>query len=100
MTFMQNAPLVLLGIPLGVHANLRMPGGAWSEVVASPAFHQRHHARDAATMNFASLFPWLDRIFGTHSAEHASVFGVSAQAHSIGAAKNSSTSLRRAIVSA
>lgn len=80
MTLVQNAPLVLLGIPLGahamvlllirlntvfVHANLRLPPGWWSHLVATPRFHHRHHQRDGAVRNYASMFPWLDRLMGT-----------------------------------
>ncbi|MCA9712551.1 MAG: sterol desaturase family protein, partial [Myxococcales bacterium] len=72
MTLVQNAPLVLLGIPLGahvmvllvirlgtvfVHADLRVPEGWWTRVVATPGFHHRHHQRDGAVRNYASLFP-------------------------------------------
>jgi sterol desaturase/sphingolipid hydroxylase (fatty acid hydroxylase superfamily) len=91
MTLVQNAPLVLLGIPLGshalvlvllklntvfVHANLRVPAGSLRHLLATPAFHHRHHARHGATRNYAALFPWLDRAFGTYSDEHAHEFGV------------------------
>jgi len=91
MTAFQNAPLVLLGIPLGSHAvvvallrlhtvflhsNVRLPRGPWDWVIALPRFHQRHHQRDRAVANFASLFPWLDRLGGTHCAGEAERFGV------------------------
>jgi len=91
MTLFQNAPLVLLGIPFGPHAtvaallrlhtvflhsNLRLPHGWWDELMAMPRFHQRHHARRGAPINFASLLPALDRAFGTHSRGEAREFGV------------------------
>jgi sterol desaturase/sphingolipid hydroxylase (fatty acid hydroxylase superfamily) len=91
MTLVQNAPLVLLGIPLGshalvlvllklntvfVHANLHVPAGFVRHVLATPAFHHRHHQRSGATRNYAALFPWLDRCFGTYSAERADEFGL------------------------
>jgi sterol desaturase/sphingolipid hydroxylase (fatty acid hydroxylase superfamily) len=94
MTLVQNVPLVLLGIPLGshalvlvvlklntvfVHANLRVPAGFLRHVVATPAFHHRHHARRGPTRNFAALFPWLDRAFGTYSDEHAHEFGTASE---------------------
>jgi sterol desaturase/sphingolipid hydroxylase (fatty acid hydroxylase superfamily) len=84
MTLAQNAPLVLLGIPLGthalvllliklntvfVHADVAVPHGPWSSVWATPRYHHRHHQRDGEPCNFASLFPFIDRLFGTHSAE-------------------------------
>jgi sterol desaturase/sphingolipid hydroxylase (fatty acid hydroxylase superfamily) len=93
MTLVQNLPLVLLGIPLGshalvlallklntvfVHANVRLSFGPLQHVVATPAFHHRHHQRDGAARNFAALFPWLDRLFGTHSSEPAREFGLTA----------------------
>jgi sterol desaturase/sphingolipid hydroxylase (fatty acid hydroxylase superfamily) len=92
MTLAQNAPLVLLGLPLGshalvllalrlntvfVHADLPVPRGWWSEVVATPAFHHRHHQREGAARNFAAAFPWLDRLFGTHDAAPAGPVGLS-----------------------
>jgi sterol desaturase/sphingolipid hydroxylase (fatty acid hydroxylase superfamily) len=90
LTLAENAPLVLLGIPLGahaavltalklhtifVHANIRVPAGPWGRVLAMPSFHHRHHGVGgtvdgaSATRNFASLFPFLDMLFGTHSSE-------------------------------
>lgn len=92
MTLVQNAPLVLLGVPLGahasvllllrlhtvfVHSNLRVPAGPWSLVVAMPCFHHRHHQRDGAPRNFAALFPFIDRCFGTASAQPSTEFGSS-----------------------
>ncbi|MCA9698776.1 MAG: sterol desaturase family protein, partial [Myxococcales bacterium] len=93
MTLIQNLPLVLLGIPLGehalivlllaintvfVHANLRVgrPGGILCKLVATPAFHHRHHDAEGPARNFASLLPVLDRLFGTHSEERARSFGL------------------------
>lgn len=94
LTLAQNAPLVLLGVPLGahatvlavlklstvfVHSNLRLPAGPLRLVVATPGFHHRHHQRLGAARNFASLFPFIDRLFGTYSAETTSDFGVPRQ---------------------
>ena len=91
LTLAQNAPLVLLGIPLGahatvvallkiasvfVHANLRVPEGPWCLAVATPRFHHRHHQRGGAVRNYASLFPFIDRLFGTHSTETATALGL------------------------
>ena len=93
VTVAQNAPLLLLGIPLGshalvllllrlntvfVHADLELPRGWWSELVATPRFHHRHHQRDGAPRNFAAMFPWLDRLFGTHDAGRANRVGLPA----------------------
>jgi sterol desaturase/sphingolipid hydroxylase (fatty acid hydroxylase superfamily) len=95
VTLAQNAPLVLLGLPLGshalvllllrintvfVHADLELPRGramAWlGELVATPAFHHRHHQRDGAPRNFSAVFPWLDRLLGTHDAAPAGPVGL------------------------
>lgn len=90
MTGAQNLPLVLLGLPLEthvllvvllrlntlwVHSNVRAP--RWLEPwLATPVFHQRHHARDQEPANFATLFPWLDRLFGTHRHDAVQQFGL------------------------
>jgi len=78
MTFAQNIPLVLLGIPLGshiavvlflqlhtlfVHSTI-MRGHTW--LFALPSFHHHHHARELAPRNFATLFPWIDKLGGTY----------------------------------
>ena len=91
MTLAQNAPLVLLGIPIGVHAtllvllkvntifvhsNLDVRIGALRYVLATPRFHHRHHARDGASRNFASMLPLFDHLFGTASDEAADRFGL------------------------
>ena len=91
VTLAQNIPLVLLGLPLGshalvllalrlntvfVHADLQLPRGWWSEVFATPAFHHRHHQRDGAPRNFSAVFPWLDRLLGTHDAAPAGPVGL------------------------
>lgn len=75
----QFAPLYLLGFPpelfasgavllglwaITLHANVRLRLGWLEHVIASPRFHHWHHARDARG-NYAGLFPWLDRLFGT-----------------------------------
>jgi len=91
MTLAENAPLVLLHVPLSahaavlallkintvlVHANLRVPSGPWSLLVATPRFHHRHHQRGGPVRNYATLFTFIDRLFGTHSDETATAFGV------------------------
>lgn len=51
-----------------IHANVRWRFGAAEQIVSTPAFHHWHHANDSpATVyqNFAPLFPWVDRVFGT-----------------------------------
>lgn len=94
MTVLQNAPLVLLGLSLGdhalvllfikantvfVHSNLHVPEGPWSKVLAMPHFHHAHHRygdADMRVVNYAAMFPWLDRLFGTYSSERSTVFGL------------------------
>jgi sterol desaturase/sphingolipid hydroxylase (fatty acid hydroxylase superfamily) len=94
MTVLQNAPLVLLGLSLGdhalvllfikantvfVHSNLEIPTGPWSRVFAMPHFHHTHHQYGDATMpvaNYAAMFPWIDRLFGTYSEARTSEFGL------------------------
>jgi sterol desaturase/sphingolipid hydroxylase (fatty acid hydroxylase superfamily) len=52
-----------------VHANLGLRFGALEGLVATPAFHHWHHAVDgavAANRNYAAMFPWIDRLFGSH----------------------------------
>ncbi len=90
MTLVQNLPLVLLGLPVGshfvvalllrlntsfVHSNVQTP--AWlASLLATPTFHHRHHDRDAPNANYATLLPWIDRLFGTWSSERAERFGL------------------------
>jgi sterol desaturase/sphingolipid hydroxylase (fatty acid hydroxylase superfamily) len=91
LTLAQNAPLVLLGVPLGahatvlialrlatvfVHANVRVPLGPLRFVVATPRFHHRHHQRGGAVANFASFLPCIDLLFGSHSDASTDRFGV------------------------
>jgi sterol desaturase/sphingolipid hydroxylase (fatty acid hydroxylase superfamily) len=52
-----------------LHANVRVEFGRLGLVLASPAFHRRHHSaepRDFDT-NFAGTFPLWDLLFGTHA---------------------------------
>lgn len=73
-------PGALLGAPLSslaalvllrrlytslLHANVNLRFGWLEHVVATPHFHHMHHHHGAA--NFAGLFPWIDRLFGTHT---------------------------------
>ena len=78
----QAVPIVLLGYPptivaayvpllslyaVFLHANVSWDLGRLRLVLASPAFHRWHHAREADGQgrNFAGLFPFIDAIFGT-----------------------------------
>lgn len=51
-----------------IHANLRWSYGPLGLVLSTPAFHHWHHAVSPIDRNFASMLPWLDRIFGTYHA--------------------------------
>jgi sterol desaturase/sphingolipid hydroxylase (fatty acid hydroxylase superfamily) len=51
-----------------IHSNIRWRLGPFEWLLTTPGFHHWHHTyggkrRDC---NYASMFPWLDRIFGTH----------------------------------
>jgi sterol desaturase/sphingolipid hydroxylase (fatty acid hydroxylase superfamily) len=49
-----------------IHANLRWRLGPFEEVVSSPAFHHWHHTHsDHKDRNYASMLPFMDRVFGT-----------------------------------
>jgi sterol desaturase/sphingolipid hydroxylase (fatty acid hydroxylase superfamily) len=78
----QAVPILLLGYPptivaayvpllsfyaVFIHANVPWDLGPLRYVIASPAFHRWHHAREAAGQgrNFAGLFPFVDAAFGT-----------------------------------
>lgn len=53
-----------------IHSNLRVRLGPLEHLITTPAFHHWHHGNDAgeyANKNYAALFPWIDRLFGTHS---------------------------------
>ncbi len=85
-------PLFALGFPLGIlggvagllrlegllfHANTRIEYGPFKFLVASPEFHQWHHAREIDA-NYAGQFPVWDWLFGTlhlPEGERAEVFG-------------------------
>ena len=50
-----------------VHANVRWRLGPFEWLLATPGFHHWHHSQGLRrNCNYASIFPWLDRIFGTH----------------------------------
>jgi sterol desaturase/sphingolipid hydroxylase (fatty acid hydroxylase superfamily) len=52
-----------------VHSNLHWRLGWLEQFIVSPAFHHWHHAGAGdgpEGINYASLLPWLDRLFGTH----------------------------------
>jgi sterol desaturase/sphingolipid hydroxylase (fatty acid hydroxylase superfamily) len=50
-----------------IHANMRWRLGLLEHVIATPAFHHWHHTRpEPRDRNYASMLPWMDRIFATH----------------------------------
>ncbi|HEY1885776.1 MAG TPA: sterol desaturase family protein [Roseiarcus sp.] len=51
-----------------IHSNVRWRLGPFEWLVTTPAFHHWHHTNDGRRRdcNYASMFPWLDRVFGTH----------------------------------
>lgn len=51
-----------------VHSKLDWNHGILGEVIASPQFHRWHHANlvEAYDKNFATIFPFLDRLWGTY----------------------------------
>lgn len=70
-----TAAYMVLGTAWGffVHANVRWRLGWLEQVIATPAFHHWHHANDAPEVrdkNFAAIFPWIDRLFGTLHLPH------------------------------
>jgi sterol desaturase/sphingolipid hydroxylase (fatty acid hydroxylase superfamily) len=64
------APLLILltGSMWGyfIHANVRWRLGWLEWLISSPNFHHWHHAKDDhINKNYASMMPWLDKLFGT-----------------------------------
>jgi sterol desaturase/sphingolipid hydroxylase (fatty acid hydroxylase superfamily) len=62
--------VMLIGPAWGffIHANVRWRFGPLEWLIATPAFHHWHHANDGAAAlnkNYAPLWPWMDRLFGT-----------------------------------
>jgi sterol desaturase/sphingolipid hydroxylase (fatty acid hydroxylase superfamily) len=51
-----------------IHANVNWRMGWLENVISTPGFHHWHHTNDGPTYvdkNYAAIFPWLDRLFGT-----------------------------------
>jgi sterol desaturase/sphingolipid hydroxylase (fatty acid hydroxylase superfamily) len=63
------ATLIMLAVTLWgffIHANLRWRFGPLEWLFATPCFHHWHHTRsEFRDRNFASMLPWMDRLFGT-----------------------------------
>ena len=50
-----------------IHANLRWRLGPLEWIISTPAFHHWHHTlAQPRDRNYASMLPWIDRIFGTY----------------------------------
>jgi sterol desaturase/sphingolipid hydroxylase (fatty acid hydroxylase superfamily) len=50
-----------------IHANIRWRLGPLEWLISTPAFHHWHHTRpEPRDRNYASMLPWMDRLFGTH----------------------------------
>jgi sterol desaturase/sphingolipid hydroxylase (fatty acid hydroxylase superfamily) len=50
-----------------IHANLRWRLGPLEWLISTPAFHHWHHTlAEPRDRNYASMLPWMDRLFGTH----------------------------------
>jgi sterol desaturase/sphingolipid hydroxylase (fatty acid hydroxylase superfamily) len=50
-----------------IHANIRWRLGPLEWLLSTPAFHHWHHTlAEPRDRNYASMLPWMDRLFGTH----------------------------------
>jgi len=61
--------IILVGTLWGffVHANVRWRLGGLEWFLSTPMFHHWHHTRTGLIdHNYASMLPWIDRLFGTH----------------------------------
>lgn len=59
------------------HANIRLETGWWGNLIVGPQMHRLHHApeRTVHDKNFAAMFPFWDRLFGTYHAPRRNSFG-------------------------
>jgi len=60
--------LVLAQWAIFIHANIRLPLGPLTPVLAGPQLHRIHHSREPqhANKNFAAFLPLWDIVFGTY----------------------------------
>lgn len=68
-----------------LHANVSWTFGPLRHFIASPTYHRWHHTSEERGLdkNFAGLFPWYDRLFGTlylPDGEQPKEFGVTGAA--------------------
>jgi sterol desaturase/sphingolipid hydroxylase (fatty acid hydroxylase superfamily) len=95
LTFLRVSLAVLLGIPIVAfvaflltlnilsvfnHANIRLPGAlerGLRMLFVTPGFHETHHSAHASDYdtNFAFIFSFWDRLFGTYKAVTTPVDG-------------------------
>ena len=65
-----------------IHSNLRWRLGPLEWLISTPAFHHWHHTRsEMRDCNYASMLPWVDRIFGTYYLprnQRPSAYGIAA----------------------
>ena len=82
--FIENVPLLILGVPLEalagffvfrglwalwIHSNADLPVGPLKYVCGSPHLHHWHHDKDTGgRYNYANLMPLMDLLFGTYYA--------------------------------
>ena len=60
--------VMLIGMAWGffIHTNLRWRLGFLEWFVSSPNFHHWHHTKgEHVNRNYASMLPWMDKLFGT-----------------------------------
>lgn len=58
-----------------VHTNIDWSHGPFKMIIASPQYHRWHHAdvKEAHNKNYASIFPFIDKMFGTYYYPHTAV---------------------------
>ncbi len=84
VAFAAYIPLLTL-YAIMLHANVSWTFGPLRHVIASPTYHRWHHTSEEQGLNknFAGLFPWYDRLFGTlylPKGVQPSAFGVAGEA--------------------
>lgn len=66
-----------------IHSNIRWRLGPLEWLISTPAFHHWHHTlAEPRDRNYASMLPWMDRLFGTHHLPHnqwPSAYGIEAK---------------------
>jgi len=72
-----SAGYAIIALAAFHHANLRLEAGWLGNLIVTPQLHRLHHAPDRAVHdnNFAVVFPFWDRAFGTYLAPGRAEFG-------------------------